>query len=247
MIARFGIVAVVALVTALAVAGRVDRDTARIIVLGHMALAGTSLVLNVVGRSRLGGMVDRVRSAVPVVTTGLIEAPRTDVAELIAEVRALGFDMSAATDTTLTGAPIRTWILLEAAGETWVEVGIGLRPMAIFLSEAKSGRLIETAYPLGETIENPKLSAHAVSTSAADALATHRDALREAGGEGRLVKTVDDYLAAERVQRAATGGMRIQSHIETTVNPAIRDWAISLAVDVLALIALVVVGPTAPG
>ena len=247
MIGRYGIVAVVALVTVLAVAGRVDRDTARIIVLGHMALAGTSLVLNVLGKSRLGGMVERVRSAVPVVTTGLIEAPRTDVAELIGEVRALGFDMSAATDTTLSGPPVRTWILLEPAGETWVEIGIGLRPMAIFLSEATSGRLIETAYPLGETIENPKLSARAVSTSAADALAAHREALREAGGEGRLVKAVDDYLAAERVQRAATGGMRIQSHIENAVNPAIRDWAISLAVDVLSLIALLVVGPTAPG
>jgi hypothetical protein len=247
MIGRFALATVVAVLTVLAITGRIDPGPVRIILFGHTALSLAALTLNVVGKSRLQGMVDRVRSAVPVVTSGLIEAPRTDVAELIAEVRALGFDMSAATDTTLSGPPIRTWILLEPAGETWVEIGIGLRPMAIFLSEATTGRLIETAYPLGETIENPELSARAVSTSAADAFAAHRDALRDAGGEGRLVKTVDDYLAAERVQRAATGGMRIQSHIETNVNPAIRDWAISLAVDVLSLVALAVVGPTAPG
>jgi hypothetical protein len=146
--------------------------------------------------------------------------------------------MGGATDTTLGGPPIRTWVLLEPSGETWVEIGSAAQPMAIFLSESSGGRLIETSFPYGETIDDPKLRARPVATSPKDALETHREAVREAGGSRRSVVTLDDYLAAELDQRHQTGGMRIRAHLETNVEPAIRDWSISVAVDVLAFAAL---------
>lgn len=238
MIARLALAAIVALLTALAVAGRTDEATVRIILFGHSALSLIALLLNVTGRRRLQSMIDRIREIAPMVATGLIEAPPVDVASLIAEVRRLGFEMGGATDTTLGGPPVRTWVLLEPSGEAWVEIGKAARPMAIFLSESSGGRLIETSYPYGETIDDPRLRARSVATGTTEALSAHREAVREAGGSRRAVVTLEDYLAAERDQRLQTGGMRIRSHLETSVEPAIRDWSISVAVDVLAFAAL---------
>jgi hypothetical protein len=248
MIARLLLALVIAILTALAVARVMDVETVRTIVLAHAGLSVVALTLNVTGRRRLSAVVDRIRDAAPVVATGLVEAPPLDVAALIAEVRKLGFDMAGATDTTLGGPPIRTWVLLESRGEAWAEIGIGVQPMVIFLSEATGGRLIETAYPVGETIDNEAMRARSVATSPADALAAQREAVRVAGGSGRTVVTLEDYLAAEADQRATTGGMRIASHLAGSVEPAIRDWSISLVVDLVAIAALAFLAPaTAPG
>jgi hypothetical protein len=54
---------------------------------------------------------------------------------------------------------------------------------------------------------------------------------------------MDDYLAVEAVQRASNGGLRIRDHLEHVVGPSIRDFAISLVVDALALVALLVAAP----
>ena len=44
-----------------------------------------------------------------------------------------------------------------------------------------------------------------------------------------------DYLAFEADQRASNGGMRIRQHLDRVVEPAIRDFAISLVIDTIAL------------
>jgi len=62
-------------------------------------------------------------------------------------------------------------------------------------------------------------------------------------GPARPVVTMDDYLAVEAVQRASNGGLRIRDHLEHVVGPSIRDFAISLVVDALALVALLVAAP----
>ncbi|HET9347193.1 MAG TPA: hypothetical protein VFO05_15990 [Candidatus Limnocylindrales bacterium] len=237
---RIGVAVAVAGVTAAFVAfGRVDSTVVTILAV-HSFFGLVALLLNLYQRSRLRGMVDRVKSVAPVVATGLIEAPETDTARLISDVRRLGFAETFATDTSLGGPPIRTWILLEPTGATWVEIGRGMKPMSIFLSEVGGGRLVETTYPMGQPIDDPRLLVQIVSSSPADAYAAHLEAVRAAGSSRRDVRSMDDYLAVERDQRARTGGMRIQAHLDHVIGPSIRDWSISLAIDVLAF-ALVLV------
>jgi hypothetical protein len=238
VIGRLALAVLVAVLTALAVAGRIDDGLTWTVVFGHSVVSVVSLVINVVSRRSLRRSIERIRSATPMVAGGLVEAPPLDVAALIAAIRALGFDLVAATDTSIGGRPIRTWVLLEPAGDTWIEMGLAGGPIAIFLSEMSGGRLVETSFPKGATIDDPRLLARPVATSPADALAAHRKTVAALGGSRRRVATVDDYLAAEGDQRTRTGGMRIRDHLERVVEPSIRDWAISVGVDAVAFVAL---------
>jgi hypothetical protein len=243
MIWRVGLAILVAVGTvAYVAAGRPD-STAVLILTAHSIFSVVALVTNLYQRRRLRGMVAQVRAVEPVVATGLIEAPETNTGKLISDVRRLGFTETFATDTALGDSDIRTWVLLEPAGETWVEIGMGLTPMAIFLSEVEDGRLIETAYPHGESIDDPRLLAQIVKSDVGAALEAQRTAVRSAGGSRREVRTIDDYLAAEREQRERTGGMRIQAHLESAIGPSIRDYAISAAIDAAAFAYLFLTRP----
>ena len=42
----------------------------------------------------------------------------------------------------------------------------------------------------------------------------------------------------EAGHRERTGGMRIRTHLDRVVGPSVRDWAISLGVDLVCLTAL---------
>ena len=244
---RIGLAVLVGAGTALYVAvGRPD-STAVLILTVHSVFSVVALGMNLYQRRRLKAIVTQVRDVAPVVVTGLVEAPDTNTGKLIGDVRRLGFTETFATDTTLGGSTIRTWVLLEPAGETWVEIGMALTPMAIFLSEVDGGRLVETAFPHGEPIENPRLLAQVVKTDVRAAYEAQRAAVQAAGGSRREVRTLDDYLAAEREQRELTGGMRIQAHVENAIEPSIRDYAISAAIDAAAFVLLIVAGPRAGG
>ena len=243
MIWRIGLALLVAGGTVLYVAAGRPDSTAVLILGAHSVFSVVALVTNLYQRRRLRGMVAQVRAAAPVVVTGLIDAPETNTGKLISDVRRLGFTETFATDVTLGGSDIRTWVLLEPAGETWVEIGMGLTPMAIFLSEVAGGRLIETAYPHGESIDDPRLLAQVVKSDVRAALEAQRAAVAAAGGIRREVRTIDDYLAAERDQRERTGGMRIQAHLESAIGPSIRDYAISAVIDAAAFAFLFLTRP----
>ena len=243
MILRLGLALAVVVVTALALAGRVDVGTARLVVIVHAVLAFTALVVNVASRRRLRRAMALMKTTVPIVVSEPILTPRDDLAALIPRVRELGFELIGGTDTTLAGPPVRTWIMTEPAGDVWVEIGFAATPIAIFLSQASGGRFVETAYPRGATIDVPELLAGPVSAGPPEALATQRERLAGLGGPARPVVTMDDYLAVEAVQRASNGGLRIRDHLEHVVGPSIRDFAISLVVDALALVALLVAAP----
>ena len=51
---------------------------------------------------------------------------------------------------------------------------------------------------------------------------------------------MDDYLAAEASQRASNAGMRIREHIARVVEPSIRGFAVSVVVEVAAIVVLLV-------
>jgi hypothetical protein len=207
-------------------------------------LAVVSAAISIVRRRRLVRALDAIKGAVPTVAKGLVEPPPPEVAELIGELRRLGFELLAATDTSIgAGQPIRTWVMTGAPGTTWVEIGFAVRPMAVFLSQSSVGRFLETTTRDGESIDDPRLLARALDTSAGDAYAAHRTTLEEwtvASGPGRVVLTLDDYLEAEIDQRRHTGGMRIRSFLDRVVEPGIRAWTLSAAIALAAVVALVI-------
>jgi hypothetical protein len=201
-------------------------------------------------RANLQGTIAQIRRAESVVAMGLIEAPRTDVAELIAELRKLGFEIVGATDTTVGGGkPIRTWVLTESGGPgtTWIEVGIARTPIAIFLSRAGDGRFLETSFPGGATIDVPNLLARPIGANVEETLAGHRATLDEwtsRTGPPLVVRTLDDYRRVETELRERTGGMRIAHYIETVVEPSLRRWTVSAVIGVIAFLAVVLLpGP----
>lgn len=237
---RLGILVAVVVVTILALIGRIDVATARLIVVVHAVLAFSALVLNVTARRRLVRALAEIQTAAPVAATDPILVPPPDAAGIIAAVRDLGFELAGATDTTLLGRSIRAWIMTRPAGDIWAEVGVSSAPKAIFLSKGRGGRFVETAYPFGSAIDVPELLAGPVKSSPADALATQEQRLAAEGGPGRSVITLDDYLDAEQDQRASNSGLRIRQHLDRDIGPSIRDFALSLVVDTIALGALLV-------
>jgi hypothetical protein len=209
-------------------------------------LAVVGMLLNLWRRSTLKRVVADIRRAESVLAAGLVEAPRADVAELIGELRVLGFEMLGATDTAIGGGPpIRTWILTERAGTgtTWIEVGIARKPIAIFLSRAGDGRFLETSYPFGETIDHPDVYARPIETGLEDALGGHRAELAEwtsRAGPPLVVRSLDEYREVEIELRERTGGMRVAAYVERVVEPNLRRWAISAAIGFVTLLALLV-------
>jgi hypothetical protein len=200
--------------------------------------------LTFVRKRRMERLLGEIRSAVPEVATGLIEAPPEAVAGLIAELRPLGFALMAVTDTSIGGGrPIRTWIMTGEPWTTWVEVGMAAVPMAIFLSQAQTGRLLETTARNALPIDHPRLLVQALDTTPALALDAHRATLEEwtrASGSPRAVRTLDDYLAVEAEQRKLTGGMRMAAFLERVVDPSLRTWTITAAIAIATLLVVLV-------
>ena len=239
-IVRVALILAVAGLTLLSVrSGRVDPGIV-IVVSASTAASIVALVMSIASRRRLEAGIARVRAAAPEAVDHSVEPPQDDIAEEMARVRALGFDLAGATDTDVGRRTIRTWILVEHTGETWVEVGRTFVPIAIFLSDA-GARFIETAFPTGEPMDEPQLLSQVVGSTEEEALAVHLEALMEAGGARRRVLSLDDYLAAEAEHRARTGGMRISAYLDRVVRPSILEWAASLIVDVVALVVLLAV------
>jgi len=211
-------------------------------VIAATVLAGGVAAMSLVRKRRIEQALGEIRSAVPVVATGLVEAPSKEIAALIAELRPLGFAMIAATDTRIgEGQPIRTWVLTGEPGTTWVEVGMAAVPMTIFLSQAQTGRLLETTARGALPIDDPRLLVQALNTTPAVALDAHRATLEEwtrSSGPPRIVRTLDDYLAVEAEQRQLTGGMRMAAFLERVVEPGIRTWTLSAAIAIGALAVL---------
>ena len=237
---RLALILGIAALTILSIrSDRVDTPIL-LLVIGGTAASIVGLVNGVVSRRRLTEAAGRMQAAVPTVVPDPIEPPRPDVAAEIETVRRLGFQLVGATDTAMSGHAVRTWILTEPSGDVWVEVGLALMPMAIFISDAASGRFVETAYPTGEPIDDPDLFSEVVGSHEEEALTVHRAAVVDAGGAVRRVVTMDDYLAAEAVHRIRTGGKRLHSYVERVVRPSIRDWSIGVIVGLVSLVALLV-------
>ncbi len=206
------------------------------------AVGGSLTAFNVFRARQLRSFMGRIKSAVPEIPTGIVEAPTAPIATLLAQLRALGFGLAGTTDTMVEGAPpMQCWIMTREPGTTWVEVGPPQAPMAIFLSQGNDGRFLETTTFGGEVIDHPALYARTLKADPADALNAHRQVLVQweaTTGPARVVRTLDDYLEAERAQRELTGGLRIATFLERVIRPGIRHWAIATVIASASIAAL---------
>lgn len=230
IVVAYALGAVVAVAAVIAEPGTIGTIFPIVVTAASLAVAYT--VVLIWRRASLRRSIAEMRAAESVVVMGMIEAPRPDVAELIGELRRLGFATVGATDTSLGGGePIRTWVLTEstAPATTWVEVGMAGTPIAVFLSRAGSGRFLETPFHRGELIDHPDLFVRPVWTSVDEALREHRGTLVEwesQSGPPLVVRTLEEYRAVETELRDRTGGMRIAAYVQNVVEPSIRNWAI---------------------
>jgi hypothetical protein len=226
----------------LGLAGDIRPFSLVVYALALAIVAGLLAGFNIYRGRSLRAIMGRIKGAAPVVPTGIVEAPTEKVDGIIGELRGLGFHEVGTTITTVDGAPpMQGWVLTREPGTTWVEVGPPEMPMAIFLSQAADGRFLETTTRGGELIDHPALYARTLKADPAGAFDTHRKMLAEweaASGPGRVVLTLEDYLAAEQAQRDLTGGLRIATFLERVVDPGIRQWAAATAISVAAIAAL---------
>ena len=248
IVAAYALGAVIAV--ALVFADPASIATILPIVVTAAAIAIAMVVMTIRRRADLRGKIAEMKAAESVVATGLIEAPRRDVAELIGELRRLGFATVGATDTSLGGGtPIRTWVLTDNAGPgtTWVEVGTAPTAVAVFLSRAGNGRFLETPFLRAEMIDHPDLYVRPVWAGVDIALREHRTILGEwesQSGPALVVRTLDEYRAVEKELRDRTGGMRIAAYVERVVEPSLRYWAISAAIATVTFLVVVLLpGP----
>jgi hypothetical protein len=205
-------------------------------------VAGLLTGFNAYRARSLREIMGRIKGAAPTIPTGIVEAPTEKVARLLDELRRLGFAQIGTTITTVGGAPpMQGWIMIREPGTTWVEVGVPEAPMAIFLSQGADGRFLETTTAGGELIDHPALYARTLKADPAGAFAAHRQTLAEweaRTGPARVVRTLDDYLEAEKAQRDLTGGLRIATFLERVVDPGIRQWAAATVISIAAVAAL---------
>jgi hypothetical protein len=247
IVTAYAIGAIVGVATVIASPGTLGTIFPIIVTAASLAIAWTLMLIW--RRAGLRRAIAEMRRAESVVVTGMIEAPREDVAELIGKLRRLGFETVGATDTQLGGGPpIRTWVLAATTrpGTTWIEVGMAPTAMAVFLSRAGNGRFLETPVHQGEMIDHPDLFVRPVWTSVEDALREHRATLADwesQSGPPLEVRTLDAYRTVETELRDRTGGMRIAAHVKNVVEPSIRNWAICALIATAAFFVVVLPGP----
>jgi hypothetical protein len=252
------VAAAIVILTALAVAGVAPRGVVFPLVLAYATISTVALIVLVRVRNRVRGFVRAITDVevrVVDLATALV-AP--SVAGMIDELTAVGFTVVGVTDTVVAGRPdFRSWILVEPSGETWVEVGDAGRGIAVVLSSTPGGRQVESAWPAGMRIDEPELLAAPASTTLEQTIADHRARLaaecraeRAAGvtpldperPDGWHVRTFEDYLAWEPIQRARTGGLRLKTDLRRRIEPTVRLWALSTVVGVACGAVLAIVG-----
>ena len=248
IVIAYAVGAIVGVAAVIASPGTLGTIFPIVVTAASLAIAWTLMLIW--RRAGLRRAISEMRRAESVVVTGMIEAPREDVAELIGKLRRLRFETLGATDTQLGGGqPIRTWVLTDTTGPgtTWIEVGMAPAAMAVFLSRAGNGRFLETPVHQGEMIDHPDLFVRPVWTSVGEALQEHRATLADwesQSGPPLEVRTLDDYRTVETELRDRTGGMRIVAHVKNVVEPSIRNWAICALIATAAFFVVVLLpGP----
>ena len=244
----FGTLAIGVVLTALSLAGIVPRPIGWVLLLGWATVSTVALIVTIRVRDRLRGFVGALAAAQVRVVDPAFALMPPHVSTLTDELTSLGFRVVGVTDTVVAGRPdFRSWVLVEPSGETWIEAGDAGRAIAVVLSGTPSGRQVEAAWPHGMRIDEPALLAAPASATLELTLADHRARLaaarraEAATGEplldparpdGWRIRTFDEYLTWEPLQRARTGGLRLRTELHRRIEPAVRFWAVSTVASV---------------
>jgi hypothetical protein len=233
-----------ALVIAAELAGVASTATLAQVAIVATVVSLVGMVVLLSRRAALERALAEIRAGQTVEASEQLETAPSDVADLIGELRKLGFELAGATDTLIGNRPpIRTWVMTENAGRgtTWVEVGSSRSKVAIILSRGRDGRFLETVFPDGATIDHPNVFTRPIATSVADAVQAHREVLAEwtsRTGPALEIRTLRDYRHVEPELRERTGGLLISAHLARVVQPGLRRWTICTAIGLVTLVGL---------
>ena len=133
------------------------------------------------------------------------------------------------------------WIMAADDGDSYAILAGGMSGVALtgIYSAWSDGTWLGTMHPVGSATDRPGLQVRVVSTTLADAVATHRtglERLRSVHGAPRPVRSIPDMLALDADYRTRFGGSRLLPITIRNVLPAI----LALVVLLLAIILLVV-------
>jgi hypothetical protein len=167
--------------------------------------------------------------------------PPTPVAERLEELRALGFTRLGERFLRLPGAPVRyEWNVRDETGDTFVAVvPLLASALVVCYSSFEDGTWVQTNFPRGEVIERRGFLAGFVTTSVADAVATHRrqvERLGPAHGTIRPVMTMADSLRMDADFRTRFGGTTLRPITLRLIMPGITAAALAVICALLLLL-----------
>lgn len=163
-------------------------------------------------------------------------APLTppDVADREALLAPLGYRRLGVTSLDLPVGERFAWIDAAEDGDSYAIIVPERGPLALtgIYSAWRDGMWLGTMHPRGEATDRPHLQVRAVTTTLADAVAAHRQAverLREVHGDPRPVRRMADMLALDADYRARFGGSRLRPMIRRILTPAILAFGMLVA------------------
>ncbi|HEY2915967.1 MAG TPA: hypothetical protein VGI98_02015 [Candidatus Limnocylindrales bacterium] len=176
---------------------------------------------------------------------GPMEIPPPDpLVEPLAQLQALGFRRIGERWLQLPGTPIRyEWVVGEPSGEVYIVLLPSIVMGGLFSACYTSwddGTWLQTSYPRGAIVERPQLHASFVTTSLADAVATHRrtvDRYRARLGQPRRIVTMADTLRMDADYRTRHGGATLGGITLRNMTPAIGAAALVVISILLLLVA----------
>ena len=166
-----------------------------------------------------------------------------DVADREALLAPLGYRRLGVTSLELPGGERFAWIDAAEDGDSYAIIVPERGPIGLtgIYSAWRDGMWLGTMHPRGEAADRPTLQMRSVSTTLADAVAGHREALarlREVHGDPRQIRTMADMLALDADYRVRFGGSRLRPLTMRILTPAILALAM-----LAAAVALLIVGP----
>jgi hypothetical protein len=137
-----------------------------------------------------------------------------------------GYQQIGVTRVALPGGVRFAWIAAadDAASYAILAGAFGLNPLTGICSAWPDGMWLGTMHPYGAAADRSQLRVRAVSTTVADAVRPHREALARlevVHGAPRPIRSMADMLALDADYRARFGGSRLQSLTARVVLPAI--------------------------
>jgi hypothetical protein len=155
-------------------------------------------------------------------------APETPLAvrDRLAALSEQGYRHIGETHVELPVGDRFAWIMAADDGDSYAILAGGVTGVALtgIYSAWGDGTWLATIHPIGAATDRPGLQVRVVTTTLADAVATHRiglERVRAIHGSPRRVRTIADMLALDADYRVRFGGSRLRPMTIRIVVPAL--------------------------